>query len=176
KNADALAVDSARLAVGGDSAGGNLATVTALRCRDEGGPSLRGQLLLYPVTDHPTPEKPSYDAFAEGYGLERADMLWFWGHYLKDIQLADDPRASPLRAPDLTRLPRALVILAAFDVLRDEGEQYAERLAVAGVGVTISRYETIHGFLQLHGLHPTCARAVAEACAWLRATLGAERA
>ena len=114
--------------VAGDSAGGNLAAVTALRLRDEGGAALCGQLLLYPVTDYHTPGTPSYDENAEGYGLTRDTMKWFWAHYLNDAAEAAYPHACPLRAPDLSGLPPALVITAQYDPLRDEGELYAEKL------------------------------------------------
>ena len=113
--------DPARLVVAGDSAGGNLAAVTALRLRDEGGPALRGQLLIYPVTDYHTPPTPSYLANAHGYLLTREMMIWFWRHYLNRASEASHPHASPLRAPDLRGLPPALVITAEYDPLRDEG-------------------------------------------------------
>ena len=164
-----LGADPARLAVAGDSAGGNLAAVTALRMRDEGGPPLRGQLLIYPVADYHTPPTPSYLANADGYLLTRAMMIWFWGHYLNHAGEADDPHAAPLRAPDLAGLPPALVITAEFDPLRDEGERYAERLRLAGVPTALSRYDgMIHGFLLLADLFEESRRATNEASAWLR--------
>jgi acetyl esterase len=166
--------DPTRLAVAGDSAGGNLATVTALRIRDEGGPPLRGQLLIYPVTDYHTPPTPSYLANANGYYLTRDDMIWFWGHYLNHAGEANHPHASPLRAPDLHSLPPALVITAEYDPLRDEGEHYAGRLRAAGVPTVLSRYEgMIHGFFSLGGLFEASQRAVREANGWLRQVLAA---
>ena len=105
-----LGADPTRIAVGGDSAGGNMAAVTAIRVRDEGGPALCGQLLMYPVTDYHTPGTPSYQQNAEGYGLTRDTMKWFWGHYLRDPSEGMHPHASPLRAPDLSGLAPALVI------------------------------------------------------------------
>ena len=166
--------DPTRLAVAGDSAGSNLATVTALRIRDEGGPPLRGQLLIYPVTDYHTPPTPSYLANANGYYLTRDDMIWFWGHYLNHAGEANHPHASPLRAPDLHSLPPALVITAEYDPLRDEGEHYAGRLRAAGVPTVLSRYEgMIHGFFSLGGLFEASQRAVREANGWLRQVLAA---
>jgi acetyl esterase len=117
----------------GDSAGGNMAAVTALRLRDEGGPALCGQLLLYPVTDYHTPGTPSYQENAEGYGLTRDTMKWFWNHYLSGPSEGSHPHASPLRAQDLSGLPPALVVTAEYDPLRDEGEFYAEKLRASGV-------------------------------------------
>ena len=116
----------------GDSAGGNMAAVTALRVRDEGGPALCGQLLLYPVTDYYTPGTPSYAENAEGYGLTRDTMKWFWAHYLTTRPRRDHPHASPLRAGP-HRTAAGLVVTAEYDPLRDEGELYGERLRAAGV-------------------------------------------
>jgi acetyl esterase len=156
--------------VGGDSAGGNLAAVTALRIRDEGGPGLAGQLLLYPVTDFHTPGWPSYAENAEGYGLTRATMAWFWGHYLSDpATQAAHPHAAPLRAKDLSRLPPALVTSAEYDPLRDEGEAYADALRAAGVTVAASRWLGMnHGFLFWAGRVDKATAAIAEAADWLR--------
>ncbi|WP_053239739.1 alpha/beta hydrolase [Pleomorphomonas koreensis] len=139
-----LGIDPARLIIGGDSAGGNLAAVTALRLRDEGGPKLLGQMLIYPVTDDIAAGHPSYAEFAEGFGLTADDMAWFWEHYVPDPALRAHPYASPLRADDLTGLPPALVLTAGCDVLRDEGEAYAGRLAAAGVTLDFRRYEGLH--------------------------------
>lgn len=164
-----LNADPARLAVAGESSGGNLAAVTALRLRDEGGPALRGQLLIYPVADYHTPPTPSYIANADGYLLTRAMMVWFWGHYLSDAGEANHPHAAPLRAPDLSGLPAALVITAEFDPLRDEGERYAERLQQAGVPTQLARYDgMIHGFLLLSELFDEGRQAMEEAILWLR--------
>jgi acetyl esterase len=161
--------DAARLVIAGDSAGGNIAAATALRLRDEGGPPLCGQLLLYPVTDYHTPGTPSYEANAEGYGLTRDTMKWFWDHYLTDPSEASNPYAAPLRARDLSGLPPALVITAEYDPLRDEGERYAERLREAGVHTALLRYDGMnHGFLFWVGLVDKAGDAMAEACAWLR--------
>jgi acetyl esterase len=169
EHAGELNGDPARIVVAGDSAGGNLATVTALRIRDEGGPRLAGQLLIYPVTDYHSPGTPSYAENAEGYGLTRAGMAWFWHHYLADPRDALHPHASPLRAADLSGLPPALVHTAEYDVLRDEAEHYAERLREAGVAVTMKRWAGMnHGFYFWVGMVDASAAAMDEACAWLR--------
>lgn len=168
-NAALLGVDPARIMVAGDSAGGNMAAVTALRVRDEGGPRLCGQMLLYPVTDYHTPGTPSYAENADGYGLTRATMEWFWAHYLTSAVEAENPHASPLRAPDLTGLPPAYVTSAEYDPLRDEAERYGMRLRAAEVPTEITRFPGMnHGFLFWVGIVGGADRAMAEACAWAR--------
>jgi len=160
--------DAARIVVGGDSAGGNLAAATALRIRDEGGPSLLGQLLIYPVTDYHTPGTPSYHENADGYGLTRDTMVWFWDHYLSDPAEAAEPYASPLRARDLSGLPSALVVTAEYDPLRDEGEYYAARLRAGGTAATMSRWDGMnHGFFFWVGRVDKAGDAMAESCGWL---------
>jgi len=142
-SADRLGVDGARLAVAGDSAGGNLAAVVAQLGRDEGGPAIRFQLLVYPVTDGAM-DTASYRDNGEGYFLTAKDMRWFYDLYAGPV---DDPRVSPLRAADLAGLPPAMVITAEFDPLRDEGDAYAARLAGAGVPVEhVACPGMIHGF------------------------------
>ena len=142
---------------------------TALRVRDEGGPSLRGQLLLYPVTDYHTPGTPSYSENAEGYGLTRDTMKWFWAHYLNDESESTHPHASPLRARDVSGLPAALVITAQYDPLRDEGEYYADKLRAAGTPAETSRWDGMnHGFMFWVGRVDKAGAAMAESCAWLR--------
>ena len=170
EHAAELGADPARLVVGGDSAGGNLAAVTALRLRDEGGPRPIGQLLLYPVTDWHTPGWPSYAENAEGYGLTRATMEWFWGHYLADPATeSGHPHAAPIRAASLAGLPPALVTTAEYDPLRDEGEAYAARLAEAGVTVACTRWLGLnHGFYFWAGKVDRCTTAMEEAAGWLR--------
>jgi acetyl esterase len=140
RNAASLGGDAQRLAVGGSSAGGNLAAVTALMARDRGGPQIRYQLLMVPVLNHAYDTR-SYQDNAEGYGLTRARMQWFWDHYLGSAADGANVYASPLRAPDFTGLPPAFVMTAEFDPLRDEGEAYAERLREAGVAVKYKCYE-----------------------------------
>ena len=164
-----LGADPTRIALAGDSAGATMAAVTALRLRDEGGPALCGQLLLYPVTDYHTPGTPSYRENAEGYGLTLETMKWFWAHYLNDPSEGAHPHAAPLRAPVLSGLPPALVITAEYDPLRDEGELYAERLRQAGVSALLSRYDGVnHGFMFWAGVVDKAGAAMAQACEWLR--------
>jgi acetyl esterase len=175
-NAAGLGIDPARIMVSGDSAGGNMAAVTALRLRDEGGPALCGQMLLYPVTDYHTPGTPSYVENANGYGLTRATMEWFWGHYLADAAEAAHPHASPLRAPDLSGLPPAYVLSAEYDPLRDEAELYGARLQAAGVPAEIVRAAGMnHGFLFWVGIVGGADVAMAGACAWARRIFRAAR-
>jgi acetyl esterase/lipase len=161
--------DTTRIAIGGDSAGGNLAAAAALRLRDEGGPPLCGQLLIYPVTDYHTPGTPSYEQNADGYGLTRDTMVWFWDHYLNKPSESANPLASPLRAPDLSNLPPALVVTAEYDPLRDEGELYAARLREAGTHAITSRWDGMnHGFFFWAGRVDKAGEAMAESCNWLR--------
>ena len=164
-----LGADPTRTAVAGDSAGANMAAVAALRLRDEHGPPLCGQLLLYPVTDYHTPGTPSYEENAEGYGLTRDTMTWFWAHYLTDPSQGVHPHAAPLRAPDLSGLPPALVVTAEYDPLRDEGELYAARLEGAGVPTALTRYDGVnHGFMFWVGVVDKAGAAMNQACGWLR--------
>jgi acetyl esterase len=170
-NAGSLGVDPARLAVGGDSAGGNLAAVVAQQLRD-GGPAIAFQLLVYPVTDAHL-GTASMDENAEGYFLSKEVMIWFRGHYLGDGDRGD-PRISPLLASDeaLTGLPPALVVTAQYDPLRDEGEAYAERLRQAGVDATATRYDgVIHGFFSMRDMIPDGVAATTEATTALRKAL-----
>ena len=171
-----LGADPTRIAAGGDSAGANMAAVTAIRVRDEGGPALCGQLLLYPVTDYHTLGTPSYEQNAEGYGLTRDAMKWFWGHYLRDPSEGTHPHDSPLRVPDLSGLPPALVITAEYDPLRDEGELYAARLRTTGVPTVLSRYDGVnHGFMFWVGIVDKADAAMNEACEWLRGVFAGPR-
>jgi acetyl esterase len=171
-NASALGADPGQIIVAGDSAGGNLAAVTALRIRDEGGPRLLGQLLIYPVTDYIEPGTPSMQENAEGYGLTRAGMAWFWNHYLADPADGLHPHASPFRANDLAGLPPALVVTAEYDPLRDEGEYYADRLRQAGVPTHMKRWDGMnHGFFFWPGVVDRAGEAMDEACAWVRTLL-----
>jgi acetyl esterase len=168
-NAERLAVDPRRIAVGGDSAGGTLSTVVCLKSRDAGGPSLALQVLVYPVTNLASFDTPSYGEFAEGYYLTRTEMEWFRGHYLARTEDALNPYASPLLAPDLRGLPPALVITAECDPLRDEGEAYAKRLSEAGVEMTCTRYGgMIHPFFSLGGVLSQGRRAIQQVAAALR--------
>ncbi len=171
KNGAELDIDVSRLAIGGDSAGGNLTAVTALMARDRGGPTLRFQLLVYPVTDCAF-DTASYRENAEGYFLTIGMMRWFWQKYLTDPAQARDGYASPLRAADLANLPPGLCITAGYDPLRDEGEAYAERLRKAGIDIRTSRYAGMfHGFFGMGGQIDKAREAIAEAAAALRAAL-----
>lgn len=172
-NAASIGVDSKRVAVAGDSAGGNLSAAVTLMARERGGPRLAHQLLIYPVTDHFF-ETVSYRENAEGYFLTRDMMKWFWGHYLEKEQDGRDPLASPLRADDLSSLPPATVITAEYDPLRDEGEAYAERLRAAGVATEMTRYDGVfHGFFGMGAAIDRANDAVAQATTALRRSFGA---
>jgi acetyl esterase len=163
-NASQLGVDPKRVAVGGDSAGGNLAAVVAQQLRE----TVIFQLLIYPVTDRSF-ETQSYRDNADGYMLTREAMRYYWRTYQPDDSLADDPRASPLRAADLSGLAPALVITAEYDPLRDEGRAYAERLKAAGVPTAYSEYAgTVHGFVTSAGVLDLGKQAVRESAAALR--------
>jgi len=163
--------DGTPLVVAGDSAGGNLAAVTALRARD-GGPKIAFQLLVYPTTDHDL-DRDSYQRYSEGnLILNRQEMVWFWDHYLPEVAQRDDPNVSPLRAADLAGLPPAHVILAEHDPLLDEGREYAARLEAAGVPVTTSFYPgQIHAFFSLINLVDDASVAVEDAGRAIRAAV-----
>ncbi len=154
-NGASIGVDSAKLAIGGDSAGGNLAAAVAIWARDNGGPQLRLQLLAYPVTDA-IGRAESYRRFEDGYGLNAATMEWFFDHYTPDKGSRGDWRVSPLRATSLSGLAPALVITAGHDLLRDEGRAYAFRLHQEGTQADLVEFGgMLHGFLSspmlLHG-------------------------
>ncbi|MEX2523962.1 MAG: alpha/beta hydrolase [Gammaproteobacteria bacterium] len=172
ENAASLNGDAARLAVSGDSAGGNLATVVAMRIRNEGGPALRGQLLIYPVADHYEPGTQSYRDNAEGYFLTRKGMQWFIDHYLPSSDDADHPHFSLLRGADLHDLPPACVITAEYDPLRDEGDLLAARLRDAGVETVHQPCEgMIHGFYTFVGMVDKSEEVVNDSCRWLKNVL-----
>ncbi len=150
-NGEALGIDTARIAVGGDSAGGNLAAVVSQQVRDQGGPPIAYQLLVYPATDL-TMSEASHQELAEGYRLTKPLMEWFIDHYLNNDSERTDPRVSPLLCDDLNGLPKALVITAGFDPLRDEGVRYADKLSSSGVETTHVCYDgMIHGFFSMGG-------------------------
>ncbi|MEX0942385.1 MAG: alpha/beta hydrolase [Pseudomonadales bacterium] len=151
-HAGELGIDANKIAVGGDSAGGNLSAAVCLMARESGGPRLVHQLLLYPVTDHNF-ETESYAVNGEGFMLTREGMQWFFNHYLAAGADSADPLVSPLRAKDLAGLPTATIVTAEFDPLRDEGEAYGEKLSRAGVDVLVKRFDgMIHGFVHMSDL------------------------
>ncbi len=165
--------DPGRIAVGGDSAGGNLAAVACLMARDQGRPHLNFQVLLYPITDYHI-NNQSYTAYADGYFLTRGEMAWYWEHYVEKEDARRHPYASPSRAADLSGLPPALIITAEFDVLRDEGEAYARQLEAAGVSVKLSRYHgMIHGFIRRYPFFDQGRAAIAEIGCELRTSMAA---
>ena len=168
ENAVSINGDASRLAVGGDSAGGNIAAAMCLMAADQGGPEIVFQLLIYPVTDVDF-TTVSYDDNAEGYGLTKVTMEWYWDHYLESMADASNPYAAPLQAKSLAGQPPALVITAEYDPLRDEGEAYAKRLSEAGVATTATRYDgVIHGFFNMNAVVDKSQQAVDEASAALR--------
>lgn len=165
-----LAPAGSPLVVAGDSAGGNLATIIARRARDEGGPAIAAQVLVYPVTEADF-DNGSYTDPANQLALNRQTLEWFWDHYV-DAEHRDHPDVSPARADDLSGLPPAIVITAGHDVLRDEGEKYAEQLRAAGVRTTLRRFDgQMHGFFTMSGLLPAGAEALAHVAAELEPLL-----
>jgi acetyl esterase len=168
-----LGADPKRIAVAGDSAGGNLAASLSLLAREDDGTGPAMQALIYPVTDTVGGQR-SRDEFAKGFLLAKADMDWFERHYLPPGADHTDPRVSVLRAEDLSGLPPAYVATAGFDPLRDEGEAYAERMREAGVEVTLRRHPgLIHGFANLTAISPTARAAMLELCGAIRTGLAA---
>lgn len=149
---DQFHLDAGRIAVGGDSAGGTMASVLSVLSRDRGSPPISGQVLICPVADY-FPKTPSYSANASGFGLDTSFMPWMWEQYLTTPKQGEDPRVSPLHTPDFSHVAPALVITAEYDPLRDEGEALAERLRQARVPTRATRYQgMIHGFLDYRGI------------------------
>ncbi|MFN7710613.1 MAG: alpha/beta hydrolase [Holosporales bacterium] len=172
KNAQAYNMDPQRIAVGGDSAGGNMTAVTTQRLRDEKhGPQACFQLMCYPATDL-TCSFPSYDTFAEGYFLTKDRVIAYATDYVKDKVALDHPMASPLKAKDFRDLPPAHIITAGYDPLRDEGHAYFEKLQAAGVPATYTCYESmIHAFLHMSGASPAVKEALIEIATVLKNAL-----
>jgi len=169
-------LDASRIAVVGDSVGGNMSIALTMMAKERGGPRLAAQVLFYPVTDANF-DTPSYQQFAEGYFLSRDGMQWFWDQYTTSEAQRNEITASPLRATteQLAGLPPALVITGEADVLRDEGEAYARKLRTAGVPVTAVRYQgIIHDFVMLNALRETRAAeaAIKQAISFLSDALG----
>jgi acetyl esterase len=172
ENGGEVGANPSKLTVGGDSVGGNMAAAVTIMAKDRGGPSIHKQLLFYPVTDASF-DTDSYKQFAKGYFLSREGMQWFWDQYTTDPEERAQITASPLRASieQLKGLPPTLVITGEADVLRDEGEAYANKLREAGVRVTAVRFQgIIHDFVMLNALAETAAArgAMALANAWLK--------
>ena len=176
EHAESLGANPARIAVGGDSAGGNLATVAAQAARSGAASQPAFQLLIYPVCDL-SEKRPSYHRFSEGFLLTEAEMDWFRAHYLPDSRTERDPRVSPLLAQDLSGLPPAYIATAGFDPLRDEGEEYARRLAEAGVAVALRRHDgLLHSYANMTAVGRGAREAMLEAAAALRMGLAWKRA
>lgn len=175
QNAARLGVDPARIAVMGDSAGGNLAAAVTLRARAQGGPAIARQILLYPLLalDGEEDAYPSRRAFGNGdHLISRAGLVWAYGHYLRTPAGRASPLVSPLLEADLTGLPPALVLTAGFDPLRDEAHAYAGRLQAAGVAVDYRCFETtIHGFLSMPDWIKAGREGRRQIAAWIAATL-----
>jgi acetyl esterase len=168
ENAERLGFDPARIAVGGDSAGGNLAAVVALAAKAGEAPLPAFQLLIYPVCDY-VEKRPSYELFKEGFFLTEAEMDWYRDHYIPDRDAAHEWRVSPLRAPDHSGLPPAYILTAGFDPLRDEAEEYARILTTAGVPNALRRHDgLLHSFVNQTSLHRGARDAMLEACGALR--------
>jgi acetyl esterase len=166
--------DRARMGVCGDSAGGCLAAVTAMRMRDGGSePPLRAQVLIYPVTDHYASDHASYCEFSTGVGITAEAMRWYWDMYLQGEKATDDPNAAPLRMSTMAGLPPAYIVVAEYDVLRDEGEAFARRLTGDAVPAELVRALGMnHGFLRFDGIVPEATTPMDNVCRWLRSRLG----
>lgn len=172
ENADIMSVDPKRVAVGGESAGGNLATVTAMIARDRGTAMPIHQLLVYPITNFAF-DTPSYKEHANAQPLNKPLMEWFWNYYLPRAADGKNPYASPMQAKSLKGLPNATLITAEFDPLRDEGEAYGKRLNDEGVPTTITRYNGVmHEFFSMSGIIDKAQQAVMQAATELRVAFG----
>lgn len=170
-----IGVDPTRIAVGGDSAGGNLAAAVSLMAKDNGGPQISLQLLVYPNLNYAF-DTESYLEFEDGYLLSNKDLKWFWNHYLRNAEDGKNPYVSPLIAEDLGGLPPALVITAEYDQLRDEGEAYGKRLQEAGVQTEITRYEgMIHNFFLMPAVFKQGMEAIEQSARALKQAFGANR-
>ncbi len=171
ENGAEIGADGSRMAVCGDSAGGNLSAVVSQMARDKGGPAIAAQVLHVPVTDH-NYSYPSYTENAEGKLLTRASMVWFWDHYLPNAEAGQEAYASPIKADSLSGLPPALVQTAELDPLRDEGEAYGAALEAAGGDVTVHRYDgVVHDPFMMFAVIPTGVECLKEAAAFINARI-----
>lgn len=171
-NAAAFGGDPSKQVVAGDSAGATMSIVSAMRARNAEGPNIAAQILIYPVTEYPDPGQPSYTEHGTGCGLTAAGMRWFWDHYLSNTADKSHPFVSPLHADNLFDLPPAYIMIAEYDVLRDEGLLFAERLKAAAIDVTVAHYYDVnHGFMSWVGLLDRADEALDAACDWLKARL-----
>jgi acetyl esterase len=172
-NAESLGGDRSRIAVGGDSAGGNLAAAVAMMARDQGGPAIKFQLLFYPVTDCALDTVSQKEFASDGYVLSRADMEWFWNHYLGSDADKQNPYACLMRAKNLAGLPPALIQTASHDPLRDEGERFGQRLMASGIKVTCTRYDGVtHGFVSFFDALDQGKKGIAQAAEALKQAFG----
>jgi len=177
EHADEFGIDPRRIAVGGDSAGGNLATVVAMMARDRGGPALKFQLLIYPVTDFTEHATQSERDYGHGYFLDVELMDWFADQYFAAEADRHSPYGSPSKASDVTGLPPAMIITGECDPLRDQGEAYADKLRSAGVAVVLKRYDgMIHPFVSLAGIVDGGRDAINESASAVRQALSAPAA
>lgn len=169
QNTTRLGLNPDCIAVGGDSAGGNLAAAVSLALRDENHPSPTAQLLVSPVTGNPTRNCPSYTEYGDGYFLRAIDMRWYWKNYCGSRKLLKEPRALPLASRNLSHLPPAIVLTAECDPLRDDACHFAERLKKSGVPVYLKQYpDVFHGFWNLAGVLPSGREAIRDAARELR--------
>ena len=167
ENGAEIGADGSRMAVAGDSAGGNLSAVVSQMARDKGGPAIAAQVLHVPVTDH-NYSYPSYTENAEGMLLTRASMVWFWDHYLPNADAGQEAYASPIKASDLSGLAPALIQTAEYDPLRDEGEAYGAAIEAAGGDVTVHRYDgVVHDPFMMFAVIPTGVECLKEAAAFI---------
>ena len=167
ENGAEIGADGSRMAVAGDSAGGNLSAVVSQMARDKGGPAIAAQVLHVPVTDH-NYSYPSYTENAEGKLLTRASMVWFWDHYLPNAEAGQEAYASPIKAADLSGLAPALIQTAELDPLRDEGEAYGAAIEAAGGDVTVHRYDgVVHDPFMMFAVIPTGVECLKEAAAFI---------
>ncbi len=159
--------DTSKLMIGGVSAGGNLAAAVALKAKEKKFPVVIAQVLICPVMQHSF-ETSSYQKFADGYFLTKKDMEWFWTQYLEKAEDGEQSYASPLLASDISGLPSALIVLAEFDPLWDEGRAYGEKIKAVGVPVEIQNYPTIHGFTDKINEFDVCDKAIENIAQFLR--------